>query len=261
MIGTISAQPSKSPQPQWTLLFYLNGDNNLREEVTRDLVRLHEEGTSADVTAVASLYRGDWRWSMKNVGRKVYQLMKERDMPVQVESDWRGRRTFVVRNADQAGSKTEMLEGKAPGEARVSDWRELRDCLIENFQKFPAQHYALTVATHAVGDGILVDGDGEAMPYAEFGRALTEAQQVTGKRLEVLTLESCQSGQASVVDQLKGVADYLIASPQKISANKAPYEKLLAEIKQRPTMTGAELAQCTQETFAPHLPGFSLYKL
>jgi hypothetical protein len=90
-------------------------------------------------------------------------------------------------------------------------------------REYPAEHYALVVAGHGKGpDGLLVDHTGRWMPVEEFAGALRGA----GQPLDLVVLQACSMAHHEVVEQLRGAADYLVASPVEINGSAYPHNRL-----------------------------------
>lgn len=245
---------------QWTCLFYLNGQGNLREEETRHLSRLHAEGSSDDVQVVADLYRSDWKLTPKTFLRWVDEkLGLEKGVGLQVNQDWRGRSTFVVRNGAQADSQTVAVSNSPVEGDSPSDWKVLKNFLVDAMQQYPAEHFALTVSSHGRPDHILTDRSGRSMELNDLRRAIGEAEQETGQSIEVLTLEACQVGRSPSLDQLHQVVPYIIASPETIRAGEAPHASIIHQLKENPSQTPKELALGALQTLQQKLPEMRLY--
>lgn len=245
-----------SPTRRWTLMHYLNGDNNLREAATLQMARLHQEGSSDEVQVVASLFRGESEWNWRNLSGKLRDLVQPGPDKLASASDWRGQRTFEVRQQDQPGSSPQLAEGQG----RPSDWKVLRDFLIDSMQRYPAQNYALFCTTHGAGEqGLLVDASGHRMPLDDFQRAIREAEQTTGADISMLALEACSMGQPAVMEKLTSEFGYVIASPEKIHTNQTPANQLLRTIKAHPDWSPTDLARETHRFFASGNPSMQLF--
>jgi hypothetical protein len=252
--GLYAGEVTIAPRSSWTFLHYLNGDNNLRESVTHNLARLHAEGSSDQVQVVATLFRGQEEGLLARLGRRFFGTAQA----TASATDWRGQRTFAVRPENSAaGAASPLL---AEGERRPSDWRNLRDTLIESMEAYPAQHYALCVSSHGAGEeGLLRDGQGRRMSVDDFCRALREAEEVTGGSIDMVALEACSMGQPSVISKLGEVTDYVIASPVPIATHRVAHEQLLAEAKAHPHWSPAEMAGAAQRVYAQELPAMQLF--
>jgi len=240
---------------QWTFLHYLNGDNNLRESVTANLARLHAEGSSDQVQVVASLYRGQPEWSLKS----LLSRLVGGSSPIASATDWRGQKTFEVRQQDSAAESSSPLIGSAD-QTRPSDWHHLRDFLIQNMQAYPAQNYALFVSSHGAGEeGLLSDSRGQRMSVDDFRRAIREAEEATGQEISLVALEACSMGRAAVVDKLHEVSEYIVASPVPITTNQVAHQSLLALAKQHPDWSADEMARATHQVYSATVPSMQLF--
>ena len=228
----------------WTFLYYLNGDNNLREEVSLQLSQLAQADLPQDVAVVAHLQRGEERWSLKNLGAKLASL-SQAQLPSAFLSDWRGAKTFVI----EAGQSQEVQLHQA---GKVSDPKALEEFLVQGMRQYPADNYALIVASHGHGEGgILRDGDGQRMKLDQFSSALNSAQQRAGGRLNLMILQACQMGQPAVVAALAGCADHLLSYPGQLRATGVSQAEILTQMQERAPDQVAERA-------LQKLPGFRL---
>ena len=100
------AQPTR-PQRDWTLVYVLDGDNDLREAATLDLVELNAQGTPDNTAVIAQLYRGDLRWNFANFRKKVDALFRP-GLPSGVAQDWRGMKVFGGRGEGSPGGGKEV---------------------------------------------------------------------------------------------------------------------------------------------------------
>lgn len=232
----------------WTFLYYLNGDNDLREHVSMSVGKLHESGAPQDTAVIAQLYRGDYRWSLKTLPQKLKSLCNPPAAQA-VATDWRGRRTFQMVGP---GQSVEIGRGRE----KPGDWRSLRDFLIEGMEKFPSQHTMLVLAGHGTGkNGLLVDGDGDRIKPADLQRALHEAQEATGRKVDVLLMESCKMGVPEVTRPLQDEGVEVLASPEKVLMGKARHDLLMAEVAKNSALKPAELAGTACRVLAPQLRG------
>ncbi len=286
----MNLKPS-APKREWTCLYYLNGQGNLREEMTRHLTRLHNEGTSQDVYAVADLYRSDYQLTSKTALHWFAdKLGLQKGLPAQVTQDWRGCGTFVIRQSDQSNPETvrtqmanpvgaEQSQPKVetssgtyrtvsartafaePDQKLPSQWENLRDFLVENMRQYPSEHVSLTVSTHSNGtDQLLGDRSGNKMSLSDFKRAIQEAEAQTGQEIDVLTLEACKMGNPAVIEQLQQVVPLVVASPELVRAGEAPHAEVLHLLKENPSMSPNQLAHTIEGEFAAKLAGMALFQ-
>lgn len=227
----------------WTFLFYLNGDNDLREHTSLDFVRLQCGGCPQDSTILAQVYRGEERWSWKNLGSKLASLTRK-ELPSAFKQDWRGCKTFVI---DPEGCR----EVQGPPSASPSQPESLKQFIQRGMREYPAENYALVVSSHGEGAaGLLRDGEGNTMSLDAF------RQSLTGSGLQLLVLQACRMGEPAALAGLAGCAPYVLASTRSIPAGQARYDQLM------PALTDPApkaVAEAFRDSFQTSMPGFSLH--
>lgn len=230
--------------------------------MTRHLTRLHNEGTSQDVYAVAALYRSDYQLTSKTALHWFAdKLGLQKGLPAQVTQDWRGCGTFVIRQSDQSNPETVRTAFAEPDQKLPSQWKNLRDFLVENMQQYPSEHVSLTVSSHSNGtDQLLGDRSGNKMSLSDFKRAIQEAEAQTGQEIDVLTLEACKMGNPAVIEQLQQVVPLVVASPELVRAGEAPHAEVLHLLKENPSMSPNQLAHTIEGEFAAKLAGMALFQ-
>jgi len=258
-----TAHPHNFPSEEgraWTFLHYLNGDNNLRESVTANLAELHRQGSSDQVQVVASLYRGEPEFTWRNL-MSFLRGDTGKSVALASASDWRGRKTFEVRQeTSPAESSSPLIADYAAGECRPSDWKNLRDFLVQSITAYPARHYALFVSSHGAGkQGLLTDAQGRRMSVDDFQRALDEAQHITGQSIAMLALESCSMGEKSVMQRLQKSVGAIVASDIPITASQVDHARLLVEAKRNPHWTPEQLARATLTVYQENVPSMQLF--
>ena len=239
----------KPARRNWTFLFYLNGDNDLREHTSLDFVRLQRGGCPQDSAIVAQVYRGEERWSWKNLGQKLSDLTRPA-LPSAFQQDWRGCKTFVI---DENGSRE--VDGSPT--ASPSQPKALQEFLERGMREYPAENYALVVSSHGDGSaGLLRDGDGQSMSLEAFRDSLVSVQQKTGNKLQLLALQACKMGQPAALAGLTGCANHLLASPQSIPAGQARYDELMPLLNDK---TPQAVADTFRKNYQATMPGFELH--
>ena len=242
---TISAtqrSPKPAPQRDWTLLYVLDGDNDLREAATLDLIELDKVGTPENVSAAAQLYRGDLKWSLRNAGRKFKQLTKGKVEPA-VQNDWRGMKTFQVRSRDSQDETRTIREDKLVAHCDPADPTALKEFVSWGMKKYPAKNYAVILSGHGGADGLLSNSKGDKMSFDNISKALTEASVDSGEKIDVLLLDTCSTAQQSTADSLQGAADFVVAAPNKIKGGGWSESATLNFLEQNSAATPEQLAE------------------
>lgn len=236
----------------WTFLYYMNGDNNLREEVSLDFVRLHQAGAPEDTAVVAQLHRGEERWALSNLQHKLARL-GQKQLPCAFAEDWRGARTFVVGHEPQSSRAVDAPSGKP------ADPAGLEEFLTWGVREYPADHYAIVLDGHGEGaNGLLRDGDGQKIGVEQLREILQRVQTRSGGKLSLLTLQACSMGHPAVSAALSSAVPLIVASPEKIPAARARHDLLMRRLEEQADKSPEAVARTVAGTLAETLPGMKL---
>ncbi len=207
------AYPRIEPKPEkdWTVLYVFNGDNDLKENTSHQMMELVRQGAPEDSYVAAFCARGDLEWAPGNIGRKLRHSLGNlfrRKKDVEVPADWEGNRVFVLNQAK------ELPEAVAAPEGEVSDPATIENFLEWGIKAMPSKHVAVIFSTHGDGhNGFLMDSKGREMSLPQLRGALEKAAAAHGDELDLVGMESCNMAQAEVGFELHDVADAMVASP------------------------------------------------
>ena len=236
-----------------TVLFYMNGDNDLTDEVLSAVDRMETVGSTATLNIVA-LVDG------------------HPDGTSRFGSKWMGTRLLHITLDNQ----TSQINSKV-----LADWGErdlgnpdtLAQFIRDALELFPAEKYIFCAFAHGKGvidTGRLVHDFGEKslsissdatshsiMSLTAFKGALETG--LNGRRFSLTVLFSCLSGMVEIAYSLGDVTDYLIASEDEIRLVNDPpgthqlrgisFEDLLRDLKSRPRLSDPELGRRVVDRF------------
>jgi hypothetical protein len=198
----LSAPASAETLPDsWTVMFYMDGDNNVESYALMDLDELEMTGSSTDVNFVVLL---------DTLGEPANLLYVNK------------------------GSSSTVA---AWGEVNMGDPATLTRFITDSMTLYPANNYALVVWDHGGGIlGICWDetSSSDKLTMAEFRSGIASA----GVSFDVLVLNACVMATAEVAHQVQGYADYVIFSQENMWALGFPYDKISAKMVAAPTMNG-----------------------
>jgi hypothetical protein len=211
--------PDPMSQAQWTVLVYMDGDNNLEQWVTRDIDKeLAAVGSNADVQVVVLADRapgysdadGDWTGTL---AFNVWKGMKA--TPENAVADW-GERDM--------GSPQTLVDFM--GWARTS---------------YPARHYALFLWDHGWGwwPGYTMH-DVTSNDTLDMDK-LRRAMEATGG-VDMVGMDTCLGQTIEVEATFRGFAKAIAASEDSIGYSGVDYAQVLAKLQEKPTMGAAALA-------------------
>ncbi|MBU1027149.1 MAG: hypothetical protein KKA31_05400, partial [Candidatus Margulisbacteria bacterium] len=194
---SLTTNPS-TPKKQWTLMLYLDGDEQAMQEdflaAFREMISA-EAGSSEDVNIVVQFDRlptveafGGW-----TIAHRFYITPGMEPTPENAIADW----------GDGLGGGREV---------DTSDPNTLSSFISWAAANYPAEHYALLVGDHGYGwQGLVIDmtSKGNFMPLKGLRSALVNA----GVRFDVLALDACLMAMIEVLHELRDApVDIVVAS-------------------------------------------------
>lgn len=189
-----------APLKKWTILQYSAADNNLTSAMVDDVKEMEKVGSDANTNLVVQLDVGGSK------GANRYLLVK-----------------------DDKGQAISSPVVQKMGNVNMSDPKKLADFIKWGMQNYPAQNYALILSDHGGGwEGAIQDvGSDGWMTMGDIKSALSEAQQATGKKIDVLGFDACLMASTEVGYELKDQAAYMVGSEETEGADGWPYTRIL----------------------------------
>lgn len=195
-------------ESQWTIMVYLDGDNNLQNDMEKSIGWLAFNGYNNDVKIVAQfdsfgLFDGIRRYEITENGAEIVETLDEKSM---------------------------------------GDEETLVDFVSWAKNKYPANRYCLFLSDHGVGwrNGFLqddtdqVNGVPDYLSMAEFKSCMnTIKNDILGNNeLDLLMLDACQMNMVEVIYQIRGTTKVCVASPGMIrqAGRGAPFHKVFDDL-------------------------------
>ncbi len=224
-----------SGKKDWTVLYYLNGNNNLEPNLTRNLIDVEKVGSSDQVNIVAQLTRG----TSDSIHGKAEQKTG-------LDGDWVGTRRYFVEPSSVKSSKklrSQVLdEQSTPVNAGAPE--SLSDFLSWGIKNYPAKHYMIVIGDHGKG----FEGTGfdyvhkDVLNLPELKSSLTTVREETGVKPDLLVFDACEMAQLEVASQLKDQVGYMVASEEIIGTMGLPHRNFLSELSSKPKMSPGQAA-------------------
>jgi hypothetical protein len=214
---------------EWTVMVYLDADNNLESAGIDDINEMEMVGSTADVNIVVQADR-----------IPGYDISN---------SDWTNtRRYYITQDFDpfQISSQFNDLD-----ELNMGDPQTLVDFAHWAAINYPAKKYLLVIWNHGGGfrslnlaKDIAWDdtngGDKITMPELEGAFSMISAQ--IGKNIDLVGMDSCLMAMTEVAYQIKDYADILVTSEETEPEGGWPYDTILSQLVSNPFMSPEELA-------------------
>ena len=225
---TVSLSKDKK---KWTVLMYIDGDNNLAPLAKRSMKAVQTVGSDENVNVVAQL-------AIQGVDAR------------------RGR----VIKVDKKENTGEFIGAANVGPKDMGDPGTLKDFLKWGMKKYPADHYALVMWDHGAGYIGSMSDDGPPktlLKNQQLAEVLEDVKKENeGKPIDVVNFNACLMAQAEVAYELKDGAKYLVGSEETEAGlvipipneyGTTPQHKVLADlqkgIKEKGDIAPDELAR------------------
>ena len=230
--------PSVDGSSEWTVMIYFAGDNALSPTMISQLKAIKEAGFQLDTNVLVHFDPNEQGAPTRiyEVGRvrKEQERGKGRSADSQVGD---GRNSFVpnmlkdiVDPTKFVGTAARKLAGKAAKKFDDTKADESLELFV-NFckQNFAAKHSILFL----VGHGMVVGNDAFLPDESpKSGITLKRLREILDEfpGLELIGLHSCSMSAIEVAYELKGKANYLIASEGPAFVGSWPYRQLLKKV-------------------------------
>jgi len=225
--GTCVADPNL---PEWTVMVYLNADNNLESDGFDNLAQMEKIGSNAKVNLVVIMDTAN-----ANSGR--------------------ARKLFVNK-----GGSTVLAD---LGEIDMGVAETLADFGVWAVTNYPAKHYLLDLWDHGSGwdkltqepDAVKAissdDSSGHIISVAkgQYAAGLAPITAAIGRPIDIVGFDACLMAMWELANASAPYADILSASEETEPAAGWPYDKFLAPLIANPLMTPRELATKITDTY------------
>ncbi|MCK4613262.1 MAG: hypothetical protein KAU14_00540 [Thermoplasmata archaeon] len=224
---------------KWTLMVYLDADNNLESAGIEDFNEMEEAGSTDDVNIVVLFDRAEGHDSSNG--------------------DWTDWRYYYVER-DPNGANNEIIsreldyprleEGEEPN---MGDPKTLIDFAVWSMVTFPAEHYLLSLWDHGGGiRGVCWDDstpDHDNLDLIELRDAFAEVENTTGEKIDIIGFDACLMGGVSIHYQLNPYCDIIVASEATESNDGWPYELLCRDVVENPNIEPEDVAELLIEHY------------
>jgi clostripain len=226
VFGLTGCRKPASPEvAQWTLMFYLDADNDLEEPALNDLREMLSVGSSDDVQMVVLCDRSDLDSS---------------------ESGYSNERVFNVDDWDSGlllhvgHEELEVLDDL--GEINMAASETLSQFIQQAAARYPAKKYALFIGDHGMGwEGVCSDDsvEDDALTLNEIRQALQDSKLT----FELIGFDACFMGGIEVAFTVAPHGKVLVASEELEPVLGWDYASLTRRLQEQPDTDVATLAR------------------
>jgi hypothetical protein len=219
---------------EWTVMVYLDGDNNLDPDSVNDVAEMMTVGSTDKVNVLIL-------WDRYNEPAYLYKVVK---------------------------GDVELMDGLAVNgmpvngeEISMADWRVLEAFVDYGKANMPASHYMLDLWDHGNAFGYACWDDHAAPAWATPDRAISLDQAVMALEgsgmMDILTYDGCTIGMAEIAYQLSQVSSdrdvqigYLVASEEYIPNAGYAYDQVLEDMNSASDLSAAAVAKLLVNDYA-----------
>jgi len=227
--------------PEWTVMIYLDSDNNLESAGIDDINEMEMVGSSSDVNIVVQVDR---------IPYSVLAANNEGYADDISNGNWTTtRRYYITQSFDPVQINSQLKSDL--GELNMGDPQTLIDFAGWATTNYPAKKYLLVIWNHGGGfrspayttKDIAWDdtsgGDKITMPELEYALSAISVQM--GKKIDIVGMDACLMAMTEVAYQIKDHADILVASEENEPNDGWPYDTILAQLVANSTMSSTQL--------------------
>lgn len=216
------AEPSKHDVRDWTIMVYLDADNNLDGAGIDDFNEMAKVGSTANVNVVVEMDRAEGEDNSNN--------------------GWTDTKLFYVTNGMMPTPENARMD---LGEKNMGDTDTLIDFVLWAVKNYPAKHYLLDLWDHGGGwQGVCWDdtNNNDSLTMPELKEAMKTIRENMNKNIDTVLFDACQMGAAEVNYQIKDYVDIAIGSEATVPGDGCPYDTILLSLTSEPSMTPEKLA-------------------
>ncbi len=202
----------------WTVLVYLDADNDLESAGIHNFNQMEVVGSTQDVHVIVQMDR--------------------RDGSDPNNEPWTDtRRYLITRDTDTSVMHSVRLDTPPLGERNMGSGATLRSFVIWGKTNFPADHYLLVIWDH--GSGWEMRSMSVTPEYKYVAADDTSASEMNitdipgalaGLKVDVIAFDACYMQQLEVAYELRNCASYMVASTATEPSPGYDYSRVLAHI-------------------------------
>lgn len=256
-------------EAEWTVMVWMNGDNNLEKFIVQDLEELASVGSTEEVNVVVQLDQrttpGTYRFRVPpNTGLPLFNAADKLDERNMVDgheladfvrwarehhkakryalifsSHGDGWREFIL-NAQAAAAKPPASAIAAAALARIAATAD------EVMEEIESESIFLPPGVFGSPNRAISADDSNRFKDALYNREIADYLACAlgkGERLDLVFFDACLMGMIEVAYGLRNVASYFVASEELVSSSGMDYGQILTALQSQPSQDGRTFAQ------------------
>ena len=231
---TRPSSASSSDKADWTVLVYLDGDNDLESSAIDDFAEMSSVGSNERLNIIVQFDR----------------VSSDEDWDDTSNGDWSGVKRYRIERRKKPSKTSQVAD---LGELNMGDPETVVDFATWGIETYPAEHYALIFWDHGASwPGIASDdtSDSDMLTLPELTEALGQVREQTGvERLDLIGFDACLMNQIDVLQAVAPFGDVAIGSADLEPGEGWAWNAWLADLANDPPDNAAALAPSIIESF------------
>ncbi|MFA5478504.1 MAG: clostripain-related cysteine peptidase [Candidatus Muiribacteriota bacterium] len=230
---------SFSAQKEWTVMIFLNGDNNLEQFSISDVIEAEAVGSSDKVNILIQFDRAEG-----------YDTSND---------NWTDTRIFYVEKSED-NSKINSKPIKMLGEVDMGDWKEAAKFFKFSVDNYPAKKYMFVYWNHGAGwlkrgeeepvKGISYDDEsGNHIDSPDLKKASDEMARYLGRKVDIISFDACLMAMVEIQAQMEDAADVMIGAQETEPADGWPYTPILKAMITNPNMNSTDVGKVAVDEY------------
>ena len=225
-------------EKDWTVLVYLNGNNNLDEFGFLNMNQMEQVGSNDRINIVV-------QWASLRNGKTQRVLVKSDTNTSEVTSP--------------------VIEDM--GKVDMGDSNNLLNFMLWGFKNYPAKHYLVDVWNHGSGwrrmkmmnfsagqsffptDISFDDNTGNSISTKQLGEVMDQAARSLGRKIDLYASDACLMGMAEIANELSDSVVTFAGSEEVEAAAGWPYHTILKRLAENPESNSVDFAKILTEEF------------
>ena len=211
LAANAASLPARDDQKDWTILVFLNANNNLDSFAPLNMNQMEVAGSTDRVNVVVEVTR---------------------------EGADKTQRYLMQKDTDTSTVSSPVLENMP--KVDMGDIASLKAFIQWGIQKYPAKHYMVDIWNHGSGwekksievaRGVSYDDStGNHITTTQLGQCLRDIAASRGSKIDVISYDACLMQMAEVCAEVADGASYQCASEETIPGAGWPYDSWLTQV-------------------------------
>ena len=225
-------------EKDWTVLVYLNGNNNLDEFGFLNMNQMEQVGSNDHINIVV-------QWASLKNGKT--------------------QRVYIKQDTNSSEVTSPAIEDM--GKVDMGDSKNLLNFMLWGFKNYPAKHYLIDVWNHGSGwrrmktlsfslehpffptDISFDDNSGNSITTKQLGEVMDQAARSLGRKIDLYASDACLMGMAEIANELSDSVTTFAGSEEVEAAAGWPYHTILKRLAEHPESSSADFGKILTEEF------------